>query len=198
MVQNTQQKRVFDEQMEKRRLVRKLGITQIVIAILCIILGIFGTIFINKHNMNAPTSYYRELNDYHYYPITGAGIWSSVFTVIAGGIGIGIGSPSSGKGLMMVHIVFAIISCVLELCGFLSSLIVLLMASFKAEHTNISLRLVYVGLCIFLIINFFLMFTALALCRNLRKNSRSVSLVIYFYFLLDSYIVINSLLIKFV
>jgi len=166
MTQHSQQNEATDREMKTKRLIRKFGITQIVIAILCIILGIIGTVLNNTVLIRRPYYYggYPSSRYYYYYnPSTGSGIWSSIFTVIAGGIGIGIGSPSSGKGLMIAHMVLAIIGCVSEMIGIIISSIV----STSAYYNAGSISFIYIILCILSVINFSFLITTSAFCCKL-------------------------------
>jgi len=161
MVQNSQQNGAFDQQKRSRRLIRKFGIVEIVLAVLCFILGIIGTVLINKHNSSR--RYYSSGYYGYYVPSIGSGIWSSIFTVIAGGIGIGIGSPSAGKGMMIAHMTLAIIGCVSEMMAFITSSVVCATTS----HSQGAIMFIYIALCIFSIVNFSLLITTSAFCCKL-------------------------------
>jgi len=172
MIQNSQQNGIMDNEMKRKLLIRKFGITQIVIAIICIILGIVGTVLTIENNPY--TIYYTSSDSYYYFivPIWGSGIWSSVFTVIAGGIGIGIGSPTSGKGLMVAHMVFAIIGCVSEGTGIImSSLFCLSIARFPINLIKglSSIFYIYIVLCVLSFINFSFLITTSVFCCKLLK-----------------------------
>jgi len=164
MAQNSQQNRAFDEQMKSKHLIKKFGAGQIFLAIICTILGSVGTVLINKNNM-----YARKIYDNSSLPITGSGIWSPFFTMIAGGIGIRVGRRRSSKVLMRVHKVLTKIGCVFELFGFILSAIVFS----KVDSEPILIKLVYMALCILSTINFSFLVSTLVLYRKLRKSSRS-------------------------
>jgi len=169
MIQNSQQNGIMDKEMKRKLLIRKFGITQVVIAIICIILGIVDTVLIAE---NTPIKVYSTYSGRYYYyrmPIWGSGIWSSVFTVIAGGIGIGIGSPTSGKGMMVAHMVFAIIGCVSEGTGIImSSIFCAIIASFPINSIRYYC-IIYIVLCILSIINFSFLITTSVFCCKLLK-----------------------------
>jgi len=99
---------------------RRIGISQIISASFCIIFGISCTAIAIEHNKNTFTfsNFYAQGRfSAVALPITAVGLWSSVWTLIAGGLAVCGGGRGTNSGLIVAHMVIAIIGTLSEFSG---------------------------------------------------------------------------------
>jgi len=157
--------------------IRKIGIVEIVFGVICMILGITGLVLFERGAYSLTQTRRIEtisngMIQYINIPTTvsgttvGIGIWSSLFTVIAGSLAVCVGSANSSKSTATAHMVLAILGAISEGIGFVVACVYTQAIYVVLGAASASIPII---ICILSGTNFFLLITSSALACKINS-----------------------------